>query len=1343
MGGKTSTTTSGVTIPPEVLARYNSVNAQAQQTASIPFQTYSSNPNAFVAPLTPTQTAGIQNTNAATGMAQPYFNAATGFALAGTQPINAAPLDISRYMNPYLGTVLGSTEALVNQQNQQAMAGQTGNAINQGYFGGDRSGIASAVLQGQQELAGGQLYSGIASDAFQQAIAAAQQQQGVNLAAAQANRAALTGGADTLAQLGTGAQGAALTGAQAQLGAGQVEQQTEQAGLTALYNQFLQQQSYPFQVTQYLANIAEGTGALSGSTTTTTQPQSIFSDERLKEDMQPIGKGFDGANIYRFRYRGDPTTRIGMSAQEVERRHPEAVHEQGGFKAVDYGRATDDAAGFARAANDDFPDEPRRARAAGGQMIMPMAAGTYPEGVSPYDIAALLQAQSEMYAPFAQSGLYGSQAAAGPYGGRSHVPEAQLPQLHLMTAQPIPQGPSAAHQAAEAAGDVTKLGDAAKTAKKGFDWFEDQPWAPGYDPLKGVSDADLAAAAAPPATPDAGTVDDTRASSGGFIRAARQDGGDINPYGGPGGLNIPSGYAGTPKQLQSPGAPGQGPSALHQVGHAAGDVNSLIKAGETVGKGIDWLSSLASGVPFAEGGFVRAAYADGGDPEDLYKPPVAGLDIPDESQQQPRQLAVASPPKQGGGDNTLGDIANIAKLAMMFIPARSGGRIGRQAGGDLLGAPDDLITARDPDTEAPAPKPPPPPPRPPPGDQFGESLFLQNPAAGFGYEAARGAMGPHPTLDAIDRQMQANVAAGMKEAPPLRAGFSGAQTGQAAGAGLGALAPRPNAPPRPAGQPPGGAGRLRRPSYPPATQGPPAASVAPAATITPATAEQPPTAAPGDFSVDTPLQGGFDPGRLRDTSGGGFLPAVGHVLGGVGQGAEALAGYDPKTGKFDPDQLMRLFSGIAAMGATPTVHPLFALSQGLGGYANAYYQQQQAKADIQRTQAETGQLQQSIYNEMQNAVPPALRQAGVIASPGAGRAGQRTIYDHTGAPWHYDEAAEALPGGAPGEPAGAPSAAAAAAPAAAAAGAPAAAAAAPPPVAATAHRDPISVDYRTGVYTVGPGSDADDYVQRNYGLQAAPAGMSPVAARQWGQQQIAGNTALQAQDRREQATIDTLPSLDETMNTQRQYMQIGDMLSRLPSTGLGAPGAGFQQRQDAANLYVTLRQELKGLGFNIPDSDSADQVVQSGQVLDKLRALAGPQIANSNNQHAHSIAELISSVLPGGQYQPESARRVLATMMLQNQQAADHRQYATTWVAKHGNAVGMNEAFQQEFGPRYQAEEAAIPAMMAKGPGGQSAVDLLRSNPQKYRQFFEQGGRLPNGQVVPGYGVGSSRLWIG
>ena len=73
MGGKTATTTSQTQIPADILARYNSVNHTAQTAANQPFQAYSSDPNAFVAPLTATQQAGIQNTNTAANQAQPYW----------------------------------------------------------------------------------------------------------------------------------------------------------------------------------------------------------------------------------------------------------------------------------------------------------------------------------------------------------------------------------------------------------------------------------------------------------------------------------------------------------------------------------------------------------------------------------------------------------------------------------------------------------------------------------------------------------------------------------------------------------------------------------------------------------------------------------------------------------------------------------------------------------------------------------------------------------------------------------------------------------------------------------------------------------------------------------------------------------------------------------------------------------------------------------------------------------------------------------------------------------------------------------------------------------------------
>lgn len=336
-GGKGGTSTQSVTIPPEVLARYNSVNARAEDTAKQPFQQYGGE---FVAPLTPTQVAGTQATNAASSQAQPYYGAATALTLGGARDIGPLTQNqIGYYQNPYTQAVVNPTVQALQQQQGQQLAEQQAQAIKGGAFGGERAGLQRAQLQGQQNLALGQAIAPLYQQGYGQAVQTAQQQQGV---VAQDLARQMQAG-QQVAGLGTGAQQAALQGAQAQLAAGQVGQQTQQAQDTAQYQQFLQQRGYDFQVAQFLANIAMGTGALSGSTTTSTQPGGFFSDKRLKDDVREIGETHDGQPIYSYKYKGDDRTQIGLMAQDVEKKHPDAVGLMGGYKTVDYKKATEGA----------------------------------------------------------------------------------------------------------------------------------------------------------------------------------------------------------------------------------------------------------------------------------------------------------------------------------------------------------------------------------------------------------------------------------------------------------------------------------------------------------------------------------------------------------------------------------------------------------------------------------------------------------------------------------------------------------------------------------------------------------------------------------------------------------------------------------------------------------------------------------------------------------------------------------------------------------------------------------------------------------------------------------------
>jgi hypothetical protein len=259
MGGKKATTTSQVTIPPEVLARYNAVNQRAETAAAKPFQAFGNTAADYVAQLNPQQFAGFNDINATAGSYQPYMTQATQATQAGMGP---AYEGIDRYMSPYVKNVADTTGAYMRQQQEQAQSGALGTAASSGAFGGDRAGIAAANLQQQNQMGYGKTMADIMNQGYTQA-----------LGASQADLARQLQGGAQMAGLGAQSQQLGLQGAQAKIAAGTMQQQTEQAGKDAMINRFMQEQGLPYQQAQFLANIAMGTGAASGSTTTTQTPR--------------------------------------------------------------------------------------------------------------------------------------------------------------------------------------------------------------------------------------------------------------------------------------------------------------------------------------------------------------------------------------------------------------------------------------------------------------------------------------------------------------------------------------------------------------------------------------------------------------------------------------------------------------------------------------------------------------------------------------------------------------------------------------------------------------------------------------------------------------------------------------------------------------------------------------------------------------------------------------------------------------------------------------------------------------------------------------------------------------
>lgn len=268
----TSTTTPA---DPSISNAFNSyLIPQALSAASKPLQLYQGN---LVAPLSSAQNAAIKEIQNTQGAATPYIQQAASLATQGTAPVTPMAYDpnsINQFMSPYISDVLNAQMALENTQNAEQQSSLAGSAAAAGAYGGDRSAVLQAQIARQQALANNATNSGILQQGFNTALGAAQNlyntQSAQSLAAQQFNDQAKQSGAYTLAGLGNELQNAGLTGASALLGAGALQQQVAQEQLNVPYEQYLQQQGYPFQTLDFLSSILGQAAGSTGSTTTSS-----------------------------------------------------------------------------------------------------------------------------------------------------------------------------------------------------------------------------------------------------------------------------------------------------------------------------------------------------------------------------------------------------------------------------------------------------------------------------------------------------------------------------------------------------------------------------------------------------------------------------------------------------------------------------------------------------------------------------------------------------------------------------------------------------------------------------------------------------------------------------------------------------------------------------------------------------------------------------------------------------------------------------------------------------------------------------------------------------------------
>lgn len=349
MGSKGSSTTSTSQPPKEVMEMYKYLTSQGKSLQQEPYKAYTGE---LVPEMNQYQTAALGQTAQYANAADPYLSRAgteTASVMQGFQPEQFSQ-GVKDFMSPYISNVAEAVNKNLTESQAQDRNAVLSKMIGSGAFGGDRGGIVGAELSRQQGLA----RAGAMAPIYQQGYTQAADLYGKSLAGR-------LGAANQYGGVGEAIQKAGLGGAGALGTAGQVPYQIQAAKDAAAYQQFAQKQAYPFQTLGFLANIASGLGAGMGGTTTQTQPGpswlsqlagmgTLFSmlpmsDERVKEDMEPVGKTFDGQTIYKYRLKGDGVTQIGLSAQEVEKRTPEAVGKDNhGIRHVDYDAATEGAA---------------------------------------------------------------------------------------------------------------------------------------------------------------------------------------------------------------------------------------------------------------------------------------------------------------------------------------------------------------------------------------------------------------------------------------------------------------------------------------------------------------------------------------------------------------------------------------------------------------------------------------------------------------------------------------------------------------------------------------------------------------------------------------------------------------------------------------------------------------------------------------------------------------------------------------------------------------------------------------------------------------------------------------
>lgn len=289
--------------------------------------------------------------------------------IAADQVSGASLLDggLDKYYNPFKDQVLNPVMQDYDFQSGQTRAGQAADAARNRSFQGSRYGIQEGQTEGALARGRAATQGGLLSDMYGQATGMAESDAGrrqqaslanqsANLQASSANQNMGLERARQLAGLAglEGSENRANVGMQAGLGGIQTDAENAIRQYPIAFNSGMEGLLTGLNPELYSDKVINSTGTTTGTSNQTTknspsllsslgqgaQIAAMFSDRRLKRDVETLGYDGRGQRWVTFSYIWEPLRRlVGVIAQEVMRTNPAAVSvHPSGYLQVDYGR---------------------------------------------------------------------------------------------------------------------------------------------------------------------------------------------------------------------------------------------------------------------------------------------------------------------------------------------------------------------------------------------------------------------------------------------------------------------------------------------------------------------------------------------------------------------------------------------------------------------------------------------------------------------------------------------------------------------------------------------------------------------------------------------------------------------------------------------------------------------------------------------------------------------------------------------------------------------------------------------------------------------------------------------